>query len=200
MWRHLKWALCLGLLLPGVMLATGCETMKISDFAGKQPTLKPEEYFLGSSRAWGMFHDRFGNLRRQFTVDLKGEMEGNVLVLTEDFVYDDGETQQRVWRIEPLGDGRYRGEAGDIIGEAKGIAAGNALNWTYKMDLKVGDGLWRVAFDDWLFLQRDGVLLNHATVTRWGLEIGTVTIAFRKGDSTEVGSLVETQSLAQAAE
>lgn len=191
----------LGLVLVAAVFVSGCDTMKIEDFANRQPILKPEEYFLGQSRAWGMFHDRFGNLRRQFTVAMRGEMEEGDLILTEDFVYDDGETQQRVWRISPLGNGKYEGRAGDVIGTAKGMAAGNALNWTYQMDLKVGDGTWRVGFDDWMFLQPDGVLLNHATVTRWGIEIGVVTIAFQKGPATNAQvSGFEAQSLAQAAE
>lgn len=174
--------------------------MRIDDFAQQQPSFKPEEYFLGPARAWGMFHDRFGNLRRQFVVDMNGVMEEGVLVLTEDFVYSDGETEQRVWRIKPLGDGQYEGRAGDVIGTAKGVVAGNALNWSYRMDLKVGDGTWRVAFDDWMFLQADGVVLNRATVSRWGIEVGVVTIAFQKPGVQVTSAGVYPQAVAQAAE
>ena len=148
-----------------------------------------------------MFHDRFGNLRRQFVVDIEGNIEGDELILREDFVYNDGETQQRTWRIRPLGGGRYEGRADDVIGVAIGTARGNALNWIYKMDLKVDDGSWRVSFDDWMFLQPDGTLLNRATISRWGFDIGVVTIAFRKlpeaGGET---SALTPQSLIQAAE
>jgi hypothetical protein len=188
------------LLLAVTGLISGCDTMKIEEFEGKQPKLVPEEYFVGEMRAWGMFHDRFGKLRRQFVVDMHGEMVGKDLILTEDFVYDDGETQQRVWQITPLGDGRYEGRAGDVIGVADGIVKGNALNWTYQMDLKVGDGTWRVAFDDWMFLQTDGVMLNHATITRWGIEIGVVTIAFRKASGQQAASMFQPQPVTQAAE
>ena len=48
------------------------------------------------------------------------------------------------------------------------------------VDLKVGDSTWNVGFDDWMYLLQDGVLLNRAYVTRWGIRIGEVTIAFRK--------------------
>lgn len=194
-------ALRLGLALAFAGLVGGCNNMTIDQFAAAQPTLKLEEYFLGDLKAWGMFHDRFGNLRRQFVVDINGRLEGDELVLREDFVYDDGETQQRVWRIRALGDGRYEGRADDVIGVAAGTAKGNALNWTYKMDLKVGDGSWRVSFDDWMFLQSDGMMLNHATVSRWGFDIGVVTIAFRKlSDANQAASALEPQSQAQAAE
>jgi len=76
--------------------------MKPEDFAGSEPKLTVEEYFIGKSRAWGIFQDRFGTLKRSFTVDIEGRQEGDEFVLTEDFLYDDGETDRRVWRIRKL--------------------------------------------------------------------------------------------------
>jgi hypothetical protein len=100
--------------------------------------------------------------------------------MTERFTYSDGETQERVWRINRLDDVRYEGRAGDVIGTALGVAAGNSLNWRYRMNLKVGENVWRVAFDDWMFLQPDGILMNRARVTKWGIEIGEVTLVFQR--------------------
>lgn len=140
-----------------------------------------EEYFLGETSAYGLFEDRFGKVRRQFKVDITGELEGNRLTLTENFLYDDGERETRIWEIDVLGDGRYRGTAGDVTGIAEGQVSGNAFNWKYKVDLKVGGSTWNVGFNDWMFLMEDDVLLNRAYVTRYGIEIGQVTIAFRKG-------------------
>ncbi|MCC9624703.1 DUF3833 domain-containing protein [Thalassospira sp. MA62] len=154
--------------------------MKPQDFAQKQPRFDVFDYFEGNSRAWGIFEDRFGTLRRQFTVDITGTITDDVLTLEEDFVYDDGEEDRRVWKITRTGDHSYEGRADDIIGVATGSQYGNALNWTYEMDLKVGDGSWRVSFDDWMFLQADGVLVNRARVKKWGFEIGEVTLFFTK--------------------
>ncbi len=156
--------------------------MKPQDFAAAEPKLVLEDYFQGRSRAWGIFEDRFGNLRRQFVVDVQGTWDpaSRTLTLVEDFVYSDGERQQRIWRIEKLGENRYRGTAGDVIGTAEGVTSGNALFWEYDMDLKVGDSLWRVRFSDWMWLQPHGALINRARVKRWGIEIGTVTIFFQR--------------------
>jgi hypothetical protein len=53
------------------------------------------------------------------------------------------------------------------------------------MDLPVGGSTWRVVFDDWMFLQPGGVMINRAKITKWGLEIGSVTLFFAKlGSST----------------
>ncbi|MEQ9490074.1 MAG: DUF3833 domain-containing protein [Alphaproteobacteria bacterium] len=172
----------LAAVLLSIFLLSGCQSMVPSDFAGTEPRLLIEDYFQGKTRAWGIFEDRFGKLRRQFTVDIDGTWDGEVLVLDEHFEYSDGEKDRRVWRIRKTGDHTYEGSAGDIIGTARGEAQGNAFNWQYRMDLAVGDGSWRVTFDDWMFLQPDGVLLNRARVSKFGFEIGTVTLAFKKQD------------------
>lgn len=161
-------------------LISGCGTMTPDDFSQQQPKLDLYQYFSGETRAWGLFEDRFGQVRRQFRVEITGHVEAGELVLEEDFYYADGERDRRVWRIRRQGEQSYIGGAADVIGEAQGRASGNALNWRYDMDLKVGDGTWRVSFDDWMFLQSDGVLLNRAKVKKLGLEIGSVSIFFKK--------------------
>lgn len=158
----------------------GCQTMRIEDFEGTTPTLRLESYFAGHTKAWGIFEDRFGNLRRQFKVDIDGTWDGKTLTMVEDFVYDDGETDRRVWHIEKLDDRHYRGRADDVIGTAEGVVAGQALTWSYEVDLKMKGSDLRVRFTDWLFLQDDEVMINRASVTKFGIEIGTVTLFFRK--------------------
>lgn len=170
----------LGALFVTLMLLSGCTSMKPVDFEGAEPRLIIEEYFAGETKAWGLFEDRFGKVRRQFTVDISGTWDGSELVLDERFLYSDGEQDQRVWRIAKTGPHSYEGRAGDVIGIAKGEAYGNALNWRYDMDLKVGDGTLRVHFNDWMYLQPSGVLINKARVSKFGIEIGEVTLAFMK--------------------
>ncbi|MQX37164.1 DUF3833 family protein [Roseospira navarrensis] len=180
-WRHrLGGLLALSLLLVTATTLTGCGNMKPDDFADAEPKLVLEEYFPGKTYAWGIFVDRFGNLRRQFQVEIDGTWDGTTLTLDEHFDYADGEKDRRVWRITRTGENTYEGRADDIIGVANGTIAGNALNWSYDMNLKVGDSTWKVHFNDWMWLQPGDVLINRATVTRWGFELGTVTLFFTK--------------------
>lgn len=170
----------LGLMTVVALILAGCATMKPSDFSGKGPKLVLEEYFEGKTRAWGIFEDRFGNLKRQFVVDIDGTWDGKQLVLDEDFVYADGEKDRRVWTIQKINDSLYEGRADDVVGVAKGEISGNALSWRYEMDLQMGSRMIRVTFDDWMFLQPDGVLINRARVKKLGIELGTVTLFFRQ--------------------
>lgn len=160
--------------------------MKPEDFAGTEPRFRLEEYFDGKSRAWGIFEDRFGSLRRQFTVDIDGSWDGEVLTLVEDFVYDDGELEQRIWTIRPVGENGYEGSADGVVGTAIGSAYGNALNWQYHFDLAIGERTLNVHFDDWMFLQPDGeTMINRARVSKWGIEVGTASIFFQRLDDED---------------
>lgn len=163
------------------LLAAGCATgPAIEAFDNAPRELVLEEYFLGETTAYGIFEDRFGKLRRSFKVDITGTVKDGVLTLDEQFYYDDGVEETRIWTIEILGDGKYRGTANDVPMIAEGETNGNAFNWAYKVDLPIGDSVWRVGFDDWMYLLPDQVLINRAYVTRFGIRIGEVTISFQK--------------------
>lgn len=167
------------------LMLQGCTNMDIANLSRPSPELKIEEYFDGKVYAWGIFEDRFGNVRRQFQVEINGRWDGQQLVLDEQFLYDDGERDERIWTISKAADGTYSGTADDVVGQAKGISQGNALNWSYELDLPVGDGVWRVTFDDWMILQDGGVLLNRAYVKKWGFKIGSVTLSFQRADQLQ---------------
>jgi len=161
-------------------LLSGCSSMNVNDLADTQPRFDLFGYFEGQTRAWGIFQGRGGDLKRQFVVDIRGEVNDDVLVLTEDFVYADGEVSQRIWTVKKTADNRYVGSAADVIGEAQGESAGSALNWRYTMELPYGDGSVKVDFDDWMFLQPDGVLINRAKVKKFGFTVGEVTLVFKR--------------------
>lgn len=156
--------------------------MRVEDFAGTSPPMALEDFFAGQSRAWGIFQDRFGRLRQQFAVNIDGEWDARsrTLTLTEDFTYHGGEQERRVWTIEKLDEHRYRGCADGIVGTAFGAAFGNALRLSYRMRVKIGGKDWTLDFDDWMFRQGRNVVINRATVRKWGLVLGTATIFFRK--------------------
>ena len=167
-------------LLIFIFITSCSSTMQIDKFKNAKPEFLLEDYFSGKVKAWGLFHDRFGNLKRTFEVDINGTLNGDLLVLDERFLYDDGEKDQRIWKIKLLGEKKYSGTADDVVGEALGKASGNALNWTYKLNLKIKDSTIMVDFDDWMFLQDNKILMNRAEVKKWGVTLGVVTITFLK--------------------
>jgi len=175
-----RWTRRLLLLVAGAGLLSGCATPRIDDYAAEQPTLDLRRYFNGRLVAHGMFQDRSGKVVRRFVVEMNARWEGREGVLEEDFVYADGEKQRRVWRLVDDGDGRYRGRADDVVGEAIGQARGNALNWRYTLRLPVDGKVYEVQFDDWMYLIDERVMLNRAVMSKFGFRLGEVTLSFTK--------------------
>jgi hypothetical protein len=167
------------LMLIGALLLTGCGA-KIEDYQQAQPKIDIFQWFNGQSRAWGMVQDYSGKQIRRFEVTIKGTVVGQTLTLNEQFVYDDGEKQNRVWHIRKLEDGSYVGTAGDIIGTAKGHAAGNAFNWQYAMTVKTDSSSYTLNFDDWIYQQDATHLMNVTSMKKLGVEVARVTIFFNK--------------------
>lgn len=167
-------------------LLSACSSQKIEDVASRSPALSLEAFFEGDVIAYGIFEDYSQSLSRQFRVNITGTIDGNLLTLEEDFLYDDGETQRRVWVIENQGTDEagithYEGKADDVVGVAKGMVAGNALNWRYTVALPVDGSLYHIHFDDWIYQQDEHVAINRARLSKFGIEVGAVTLTFIRG-------------------
>jgi len=158
----------------------GCTSMKLENFQNNKPILKLEEYFKGKTVARGLFEDRFGNVKKSFKVDIDGTWDSRFLVLKENFIYDDGSKEYREWKLEKISSNKYQGFAEGVIGLASGETSGNAFNWKYDFNLQIGGSKYKVSFDDWMFLQDDGHLINIATVSKFGINLGKVLLFFSK--------------------
>ena len=159
---------------------TGCASQSLSDYQAEKPVLDLARYFNGTVDAWGIFQDRSGRIVRRFTVVMDCRWEGNQGVLDEAFTYSDGSTQRRIWRLTKHADGRYTGTAEDVVGEASGQTVGNAFRWTYTLALPVDGTVYHVELDDWMYLVDDRVMLNRATMSKFGVRLGEITLSFTK--------------------
>ncbi len=161
-------------------LLAGCSSTDVAQYAQQKPALDLQQYFNGTLDAWGMFQDRSGKVVKRFTVVMHCRWQGDTGTLDEDFSYSDGTRQKRVWTLKKSADGRYIGTADDVVGEAIGHIAGNALNWKYVLALPVDGKTYHVNFDDWMFLMDDRVMLNRAAMSKFGFALGEVTLSFSK--------------------
>ena len=179
--RRLMLAAGAALAAPGSALLGGCASAPVpTDYAAEKPLLDLKTYFNGELVAHGIFTDRAGRVVRRFTVLMSCSWQGREGTLDERFTYSDGKTERRVWRLTDLGGGRYTGRADDVVGQAQGVAAGNALNWRYTLRLPVDDKVYEVEFDDWMYLVDERVMLNKARMSKFGIFLGEVTLSFTK--------------------
>jgi len=162
-----------------MLLVAACTT-PVRDYAQREPRLDLQDYFDGPLVAWGIVQNRSGKVTRSFRADLVGRWEGNTGKLEEDFTWSDGQQERRVWTFRKIDEHSYTGTASDVVGEARGEAFGNALRWRYTLRLPWNDNTINVVLDDRMWLLQDGVLVNRATIRKFGVRVGEVTLFFRK--------------------
>lgn len=174
MFRNLFYALAT-VVLAGCVGKPSLDDEKLSD-----REFNLEEFFDGNVVARGQFQDVLGTVRRRFDVTIAGTWDGETLRLVEDFVYEDGSEEQRIWTLKKTGPQTWRGSAPGVIGAATGTEDGDTFNWQYVIDLPVPDGTMRVRFDDWMWQLSETSVLNRAYMKKYGADIGEVIIFFEK--------------------
>ena len=161
-----------------------CSSPSVTQYENQQPYLDLSEYFNGTIDAYGIFTDRSGEVKKRFTVLLVAEwkvVDGKkVGTLDESFEYSDGTKQKRVWTLTETAQGKYIGRADDVVGDALGESSGNALNWAYTLALPVDGTVYHVQFNDWMYLVTPKVMLNKAKMSKFGIDLGEVTLSFYK--------------------
>jgi hypothetical protein len=171
------------ILFCGLFLVS-CSAPRVAQYKNEKPILDLTEYFSGAIDAYGIFTDRSGEVKKRFTVLIQASwtvVDGKrVGTLDENFDYSDGTKQKRIWTLTELEPGKFIGRADDVIGEAQGELAGNALNWVYTLALPVDGTVYHVQFNDWMYLVTPKVMLNKAKMSKFGIELGEVTLSFYK--------------------
>ena len=168
------------ILLAWCLMLAACAMPDVRQYQAAEPKLNLVDYFLGTTDAWGMVQKRNGAVIKRFHVEIIGTQSKGALILNEHFKYDDGTTQQRVWTLNRQADGRWIGTAADVKGESVGVLAGNALHWQYTLLLPIDGNRYEVQFDDWMFLIDEHSMLNRSSMSKFGVELGQVTLFFRK--------------------
>ena len=159
-----------------VVLLTACSGITVDDYSDFTPVLDPESFFDGELSAHGVVKNRSGRVIRTFNAVIDASWEDGVGTLVEDFVFDDGEEQQRIWTLVPDGAGGYTGTAGDVVGEGKMTSAGNSLFFDYVLRIPWKDGSIDVRVDDRMYLISDDVLINESRMLKYGVRVGDLSL------------------------
>ncbi len=162
------------------LFLASCAAPDVEHYKGSSPEFNFKQFFNGKLKAYGVVQDFKGELTRKLVVNMDASWEGNVGVIEEDFIYDDGETQRRVWTITLNNDNTLTGTASDVLGIAKGESSGSVFHWTYSLELLVDGSQIEVNFDDWMYQVTDSRLINRTSIDKFGIEVGEVTLVIEK--------------------
>lgn len=171
------------LLLFAALALAGCGSVNVDTYSDNRPALVLEEFFDGRLTAHGVVKNRSGEVIRYFNADIKAYWRNGTGTLEEDFVFDDGEEQRRVWTLTPDGRGGYLGTAGDVVGEGEVSVAGNSMFLNYVLRIPWGDGTLDLRIDDRMYLVNPDVLINESRMLKFGIEVGEIVLVIERRPS-----------------
>lgn len=164
------------LLIFALVTLSACSSVAVEDYADARPQLVPETFFDGQLTAFGVVKNRGGKVIRRFEATIAASWVDGVGTLDEDFIFDDGEEQKRVWTLTPDGSGGYRATAGDVVGDGTMQASGNALFLDYVLRIPYNDGTIDVRVDDRMYLVSEDVLINESVMKKFGVRVGNIVL------------------------
>ena len=157
--------------------------MQLSDFASRQPTIHPEQFFVGSLSGWGLEVGPLGGIGRRLEVTAIGTFnpETQTLSLTETYRFDDGHVDHLDWLIHKRENGHYVAQEQRITEPGDGEAAGCAFHLTYTRSVPQSDGSSSTLnFDDWFIQIDDNTLMIRASIRKLMVETGSMTVLYRR--------------------
>ena len=163
-------------------LLQSCSSVPVTEYADNSPTMVVEEFFNGSLTAHGIVKDRSGKVTRYFSASIKADWVDGVGTLDEVFKFDDGEEQRRIWKLVKDDAGNYTGSANDVVGSSTLKFAGNSLFLDYVLRIPYDDGTLDLHIDDRMYLVSDRVLINESVMTKWGFNVGQITLVIEKNE------------------
>jgi len=154
----------------------GCSSATIDDYQGRSPAFAPEAFFNGALTAHGVVKDFSGKAIRHFQADITGCWRDGVGSLYEDFNFDDGEQQTRIWTLTPDGNQTFIGTAGDVVGEGLASWEGNAMFLDYTLRIELEDGPIDVRIDDRMYRVSENVVINESKMRKFGFGVGEILL------------------------
>ena len=161
-------------------LISSCTEHRINYYNNENPRIDLNEFFNGKLLAHGIVQDRSGKVIKRFKVNIIASWKDNVATLNEKFVYSDGSKSSRIWKLKKIGSNQFEGTAGDVEGVAEGETAGNAFYFEYELNLPVDDTTYLINFEDWMFLMDENTLLSRSYMSKWGFDVGEVSLVMTK--------------------
>lgn len=169
------------LLLISILSLAGCSSVDIQQYQNNKPVLTLADFFNGPLTAHGILKNRSGEVTRYFNVTMTGSWDDQGIgTLDEDFIFDDGEQQKRIWTFTPDGEGGYLASANDVEIAVPVSTAGNAFFMEYVLRIQYKGEPLDITIDDKMYLVSDKVLINESVMKKFGLEVGYITLTIIK--------------------
>jgi len=159
---------------------SACAGVQVTDYQDMHPAFDPEQFFEGKLTAQGVVKNRGGKVTRSFTADIIAYWNDGIGTLEEDFLFDDGEEQRRIWTLPPDGPDKYIGTAPDVVGDAEMQVAGNSMFLDYVLPIPSGDGTIDLTVEYRMYKVSDNVLINESKMYKFGVRVGELVLVIMR--------------------
>ncbi|MBV8939646.1 MAG: DUF3833 family protein [Alphaproteobacteria bacterium] len=175
---RIRWVL-LGFALALIALAVHPRPAA-EDYAERTPELDLRRYMNGAFEGWGVLTDYRGTAEPRFHIRMQAGWRGDEGELAEDFTFNDGHTDRRVWKLRFSDAHHFTATANDVIGLARGEQYGDTAHLRYVLRLPVLGGMHDVDMDYWLYAVDAHTLVNRVEMRKFGFTLGELAVVFRK--------------------
>lgn len=139
-------------------------------------------FFTGHARSTGVMENRAGAPVKKVTTHTHGTWKAGALHIEQELHFDNAPAEHRSWQLQRIDAHHVEATANDMIGTAKGQAQGPVFHWDFILATRPGNPLGNVRMSQWMYLQPGGeTLVNHTTISKWGIVLRQVTEQFQKG-------------------
>lgn len=140
--------------------------------------LRLERFFKGTLNAEGRFRNSWTGSERGLAVKMKGSFDGKILRLREDFVYSDGERDQKTWIFTKTGADTWSGLREDVL-EPAAITTSTDGSVQFGYTARIGG--YDLSFRDRLEKIDAKTVRNTASVYAFGfIKVGEVELVMRR--------------------
>ncbi len=150
-----------------------------ADYTGTGPAFSLKEHLSGPILSEGVIYGPTGKMTNTFVAEMVGEWDGDTGTLSEHFVYSNGVEQHRKWYLKLGPDNTFTATADDIVGEAQGIVSGATVMLRYKIVLPPDSGGHTLSATDWMYLTRDGAIINKSEMRKFGIKVAELVATMR---------------------
>jgi hypothetical protein len=157
---------------------------KPDDYADEYPIVDLKVHLTGPMICEGVIFGPLGRVTSTFIADFDIVWDGDTGVMTEVFTYDDKSVQHREWTIKLGEAGAFTTTAPDVPGKGVGMQSGPTVQMCYAIRLPEEAGGHVLKAVDWMYLTRDGTLVNRSQFRKYGIRVAELVATIRKKETT----------------
>lgn len=159
---------------------------RTDDYEDGSPVFEFRKHLNGKMICEGTIFGPSGRMSSTFVAYFDIKWRENRAVMSERFVYGDSTEQNREWTITLGQNGRFEATAPDVVGVAKGRAAGPAVLIRYLIRLPDDLGGHVLRAFDCMYLTPSGTIVNRSQFRKFGFLAAELVSTIRPVDSNEL--------------